>query len=157
MQIKNVVYEDFVNYKKPSMFIVFPFCTFKCEKDSGIHCCQNSDLAHSPIHNVAPDELINRYLTNPITSAVVCGGLEPFDSWKELYEFIILFRKRIDDDFVIYTGYYPHEIKDKIEKLKQFKNIIIKFGRFIPDKTSCYNDVLGVNLASDNQFAKRIN
>ena len=36
------------------------------------------------------------------------------------------------------------------------KNIIIKFGRFIPNRPSRYDEVLGVELASDNQFAKRI-
>ena len=40
--------EDFVNYKKASMFLSFPHCTFKCEKDCGVACCQNSDLAKIP-------------------------------------------------------------------------------------------------------------
>ena len=35
MRIKFLVDEDFVNYKKPSMFIGFPSCTWKCEKECG--------------------------------------------------------------------------------------------------------------------------
>ena len=43
-----------------------------------------------------------------------------------------------------------------INNLKQFPNIIIKFGRFIPNQQSHYDEVLGINLASDNQYAKKI-
>ena len=32
-------------------------------------------------------------------------------------------------------------------------NIIIKFGRFIPDQKSTFDSVLGVELASQNQYA----
>jgi hypothetical protein len=38
-----------------------------------------------------------------------------------------------------------------------FKNIIIKFGRFVPNKPHHIDEVLGIELASDNQYAKRIN
>ena len=37
-----------------------------------------------------------------------------------------------------------------------FRNIIVKFGRFIPDQESHYDEVLGVNLASNNQYAKKL-
>ena len=47
MKIKGIIAEDFVNYKKPSMFIGFPTCTWKCEKECGIEMCQNKGLAHS--------------------------------------------------------------------------------------------------------------
>ena len=33
MKIKGLMTEDFVNYKKVSMTIIFPYCTFKCGKD----------------------------------------------------------------------------------------------------------------------------
>jgi len=61
-------------------------------------------------------------------------------------------------DIVIYTGYYPDEIKDMLKTLKTYENtnIIIKFGRFIPDKPHRFDDVLGVELASDNQYAMRL-
>ena len=42
MLIKGLIDEDFVNYKKISMTIMFPFCTFKC----GTDYCQNSLLSH---------------------------------------------------------------------------------------------------------------
>ena len=63
---------------------------------------------------------------------------------------------KTQDEIIIYTGYYPEEIEEKINKLKQFANIIVKFGRYIPDRPSRYDEVLGVTLISDNQFAKRI-
>ena len=64
----------------------------------------------------------------------------------------------IKDVIVIYTGYTAEEINDKgyIEELKKYPNIIIKYGRFIPDQKAHFDEVLGVNLQSDNQYAKRI-
>ena len=60
------------------------------------------------------------------------------------------------DDFVIYTGYYPNEIKHEIEELERSENIIIKFGRFLYNDKPIFDDVLGVTLASSNQYAERI-
>ena len=156
MIIKTVVDEDFSNYKKPSMLIGMPYCTFKCDKECGQQVCQNSALATAPNIDVNPMDLIARYEKNNLTQAVVCGGLESFDSWVDLYNFIFLFRSVSDDDMVIYTGYTKCEITDKVEQLKQFPNIIIKFGRYIPNQQSHYDEVLGVDLVSDNQYAEKI-
>ena len=157
MTIKELKDEDFVNYKKPSMFIAFPSCTFKCEVECGEHCCQNSVLAQSPNLNIAIDSLIERYLNNPITKSVVCGGLEPLDSWDELQNFIMLFRYWSADEIVIYTGYKEEEIQDKINWLKIYSPIVIKVGRYVPNQTPHYDDVLGVKLASDNQYGIILN
>lgn len=156
MLIKNIDECDFVNYKKISMFIIFPFCTFKCDKEFGITLCQNWSLVKEPNLNISNEEIINRYMNNPITKSIVMGGLEPFESWEEMYSFIRDFRKVCDDDIVIYTGFNEDEILDKIYKLIEFKNIIIKFGRYKPNQEKHYDDVLGIKLASDNQYAKKI-
>lgn len=154
MIIKQLVDEDFVNYKKPAMFIGFPSCTFKCEKECGVRCCQNSALAQSSNINISIDVLIERYMNNPITHAVVCGGLEPMDSWDDLQCFILNFRYWSDDDIVIYTGYTEEEIQNKLEWLQWYGSIIVKFGRYIPGQQPHYDSVLGVKLASNNQHAK---
>lgn len=157
MKIKSIVDEDFVNYKKPSMFLIFPYCLcFKCEKESGIHCCQNSELARQTSYDVLINDILERYMQNSITSAIVCGGLEPFDSWNDLYELIQQLRAVSTDDIVIYTGYYKKEIQDYVNQLKRYPNIIIKFGRYIPNQPSRYDEVLGVTLASNNQYAEQI-
>lgn len=158
MKIKGLTDEDFVNYKKPSMFIIFPFCSFKCEKESGVMCCQNSSLAHAKIIDISEEKLILRYLDNPITKAIVCGGLEPMDSFDELCGFIKSLRVdyKCLDDIVIYTGFNKAEIEDKIQILKQYPNIIIKYGRFIPNQESHKDDVLGIELASPNQYAEEL-
>lgn len=172
MIVKQLIDEDFTNYKKPSMFIGFPSCTWKCEKDCGMRVCQNSTLATTKSVEIEVDKIVNRYLDNPITKAIVCGGLEPFDSITELAALIVEIRKYTNDDIIIYTGYTEDEIlkgyssrsnqnvkarADLYEFLiKQTKNIIIKFGRFVPNQQPHYDEVLGVKLASDNQYAKRI-
>ena len=61
-----------------------------------------------------------------------------------------------NDEFVIYTGYNKNEISSQIEVLKQFKNIIVKFGRYVPGQEKHFDDVLGVYLVSPNQRAERI-
>ena len=153
MKIKGIIAEDFVNYKKISMTIMFPHCDFKCSAE----LCQNSPLAKSKTYNVSIDKLIKDYLGNPITEAVVMQGLEPFDSWSDLLLFIDKFRKKSEDDIVIYTGYNKSEIIKKVNILKQYNNIIIKFGRFIPEEDAHFDKVLGVKLASSNQYAEVIN
>lgn len=159
MRIKGLTDEDFVNYKLPSMFISTNTCTFKCDKDAGSCVCQNSELAKTLGINIVNDELIRRYIHNPITKAIVFGGLEPFDQFSELFEFIRVLRLKYkcDDTVVIYTGYNEDEITVMTAILAyRFQNIIVKFGRFIPDSLPNYDELLGVKLASDNQYAKQI-
>lgn len=156
MNIKQLIDEDFTNYKKPSMFIGFPKCNFKCEKECGLRVCQNGILATSPMMDVDLQSIVDRYIKNDITKAIVVGGLEPFDSFNDLLNLIIEVRNYVEDDIVVYTGYYKEEIIDMIETLKCFKNIVVKFGRYIPNQQSHYDEVLGVNLASDNQYAEKI-
>jgi hypothetical protein len=156
MLIKGLVDEDFVNYKKPSMYIAFPWCSFKCDKEAKCAICQNSALAHEPDIEVSMEDIVARYMSNPITKAIVFGGLEPFDSMIDLFAIIIELRNYTSDDIVIYTGYTEQEVERYINKLKQFPNIIIKYGRFIPNQEKHYDEVLGVELASSNQYARRI-
>lgn len=156
MIIKQLIDEDFVNYKKPSMFIGFPLCSWKCEVECGEGVCQNGSLANSPDINISIEEICNRYMENDLTHALVLGGLEPFDTWDSLLLLISHMRKYTDDDIVIYTGYYSDEVTNAINILKSYPNIIVKFGRYIPNQNPHFDDILGVDLASDNQYAKKI-
>ena len=158
MHIKGLVDEDFVNYKKPSMFIIFPHCSFKCENEAKVRCCQNSDLARSPIIEMETNEIVQRYLSNPITKAIVCGGLEPMDSFDDLSHLLYTIRDECNDDFVIYTGYTKQECEKNgwISALSNYPNVIIKFGRYIPNSKSHYDEILGVTLNSDGQYAEKI-
>lgn len=156
MIVKGLIDEDFINYKKPSMVIEMPYCTFKCDMECGEQVCQNSALAHAPNISVSIQSLIDRYMNNPITKAVIFQGLEPFDSFDELYEFCKMFRQYSQDDIVIYSGYTEQEIEPKTSILSEYNNIIVKFGRFIPNSLHKFDNTLEVELASDNQYAKFI-
>ena len=156
IKIKGIRMEDFTNYKKPSMYIAFPSCTFKCERECGQKRCQNRSLVQSTNLEVGVKSIVNKYINNPITSAIVIGGLEPLDSKEDLFILISYFRVSTQDDIVIYTGYKEEEIKNQLQYLRAYRNIIVKFGRFIPNQQPHYDDVLGVMLASDNQYAERI-
>lgn len=158
MRIKGIVDEDFVNYKRPSMYICTSVCDFKCEKESGVSCCQNSSLAQEETKVVSDDDIIHRYLLNDITKAIVIGGLEPFQQFEEVFNFVakLRFNYQRPDTVVIYTGYNKSEVLSMVEAFKLLGNIIIKFGRFVPNQEEHRDDVLGVYLASPNQYAEVI-
>lgn len=154
MLIKGVIDEDFVNYKAPSMFVSSAFCDFKCESESGVRCCQNSALAGQENVEIEAEALVQRYINNPISKAIVFGGLEPLEQYEDLIEFLDILRcdYHCSDTVVIYTGFYPEEIPYQTQVLRLYGNIVMKFGRFVPDQSPHFDEVLGVNLASDNQF-----
>ena len=159
MRVKSIVSERFQDYKLPSMFIATCFCDYKCCTELGldIGVCQNAPLAQMEDKDIDDQIIYEQFVKNPITKAVVVGGLEPMIQINEVIELINLFRNQGENcPFVIYTGYYPNEIPQPLERLKQYKNIIVKFGRFVPNEKSRYDEVLGVTLASDNQYAKVI-
>lgn len=156
MKVIDIVDEDLINYKKPNMFIITSRCSFKCDREFGTTICQNSNLANSKVLDIDDDIIIQRYINNPITHAIVFGGLEPFDQFNELLNLIAKFRKCTHDDIVIYTGYNKDEIKRELNVLKKYIRIIVKFGRYIPNQQPHYDALLGVNLASDNQYAAYI-
>lgn len=155
MHIQDLVHEDFINYRTPSMLIGTAYCSGKCGE-----ACQNKELwKHEPIE-VNDTFIIKQYLSNPITKAIVFGGLEPFDQWTEIKDFIWKLRTnyKCNDDVVIYTGYDVTELIDELGYIKMFfTNIIVKFGRYIPDSKQKYDQNLGVVLASDNQYSIVIN
>ena len=172
MKVKGIVFEDFVNYKKPSMYIIFPNCSFKCDHECGRPVCQNGALANEEVLDVSKKEIIEDYLTNPITEAIVLGGLEPFDSPLDLLPFIDTVRRvyECNDDIVIYTGYTEEELQTGqfgsgpplmeqhyYESVCFYDNIIIKFGRYKPNEEPHFDKVLGVKLASPNQYARKFN
>ena len=154
------------------MVIGFPSCTFKCEREQGCSgMCQNSALATAPNIKIGYCHIVDRYLKNPITKAVIMAGLEPFDSAPSLVGLINFFRQHTNDDIVIYTGYTEEEVKSMtytvyyswgkqsysyFGEIAKHPNIIIKYGRFIPNQQPHYDEVLGIKLASDNQHAERI-
>lgn len=158
MRLVNLIEESFTEYKKPHMLIGFPTCTFKCDIEHGSPICQNSALAKSEKVDVPAEDIVARYLSNSITKSIVCAGLEPFDSFSDVVDLLDELRSKNGcmDDFVIYTGYYPYEVQDKLRVLAGYDNVIVKFGRYIPEHWPHFDDVLGIKLASDSQFARWI-
>ena len=171
MKIKGITDEDFVNYRAPSMFIATNTCSMKCDKENGSAICQNSALAHAPTIDIPIPRIIQRYINNPITKAIVFGGLEPLDQPYDILEFIWQFRSKHGfnrhDDIVIYTGYTKAEIDrmdsvpaemgySLLDDLNEHDNIIIKYGRYIPGQPKHYDETLGVWLSSDNQYAEKL-
>lgn len=159
MYLKDILFEDFVNYKDACMTIFTGDCSFKCCIEAGqpVSMCQNSELAQVEHIYVDDDVIIKRYLDNPITHAIVFQGLEPMTRIDEIVEFITKLREqRCYDPIVVYTGFYPDEIEEDLYRLAPLGNIVFKFGRYIPGHEPHYDEVLGVNFASDNQWGEEI-
>ena len=160
MRLKALVDEDFVQYKVPSMFIGTCFCDWKCAHDGWFpeSVCQNHELAMAEIVDMNDDELIARYLANDITHAIVFGGLEPMKQSQEILRFIDRLRNEYhcDDTVIIYTGYYSFEAAWFTHELAKYPNIIVKYGRYRMGDEPHFDEVLGVNLASDDQYAVKI-
>lgn len=160
MRVKQILDEDFVNYKKPAMFIGTASCGGKCctEANLPLSVCQNDVFRGKDAIEIPDEEICHRYLSNQITSAIVFGGLEPFEQTDEIVRLVSTLREDngCEDDVVIYTGYYPDEVREETGRLSKLGNVIVKFGRYIPGRLGLYDDILGVTLASDNQYAVRI-
>ena len=158
MIVKGIVDEDLSNYKKPSMLIATARCSMKCDELNGCHVCQNSPLIFKEDINISNEELIKRYEDNRLTQAIIFGGLEPLDQFAELVSFIRAFRMVSLDTIVIYTGYTDAEarITGQRQLLAEYPNIIVKWGRYIMNCEPHEDKLLGVMLASPNQYAERI-
>lgn len=158
MKIKDIKDENYQDYKIASMFICTNICDGKCWRDLGLDCsiCQNEQIMHQPTFDIPNEAIIKRYLENDLTHAIVFGGLEPMLQLDELIAFISELRRVSRDTVVVYTGYNEQEIEHKMCLLRKYENIIIKFGRYIPNQEKKYDEILGVYLASPNQYAKQI-
>ena len=153
IKLKGYKEENFNDYKKVGFFLAFPSCNWKCLKEL------NLDLSISQNSHLIKEETQKyniKMLLKKNKNKKNCGGLEPFDTFDDLLLLAKEFRKQFQDDIVIYTGYYEDELQDKISKLKEYANIYIKFGRYNPNLPSRNDDVLGIKLASNNQYGKQI-
>lgn len=159
MKVKGIIDEDFVNFKFPSMFISTCYCDWKCciEANVAIEVCQNCELSQSESYEISTKEIYERYMSNQISESIVFGGLEPIKQKDDILNVIKYFRNNgCNDTIVIYTGYYKNEILTFIKEISKYPNIIMKFGRFIPNEKGHYDKVLGITLASKNQYAEQI-
>ena len=157
MKLYDIRIGDVTNYKKPSMVLVCPYCDFKCEKENGIECCHNKPLLKQPLLNVHSDRIIKIYKDNKICKALIFSGLEPFKSYDDMLIVIEKFRQVSKNPIIIYTGYTEQELEKEINFLtNKYKNIIVKFGRYKPGEEPHKDPILGVNLASSNQYARKI-
>lgn len=158
MKLKGIIDYDCTNYKEPVLTLEFPFCDFKCDKLNNCQVCQNNSLIKEPTIEVSLKTIWELYKQNPLTKGFCLQGLEPLDSIDDVLNFIKYVRGNnfCNDPIIIYTGYDKEEVTKFIYQITDFDNIIIKWGRFIKGQNSHYDRILGVNLASDNQYAEKI-
>lgn len=158
MKLKGIIDYDIVNYKEPVLTLEFPYCNFKCDKLNKKPVCQNAQLTQEPNIEISGEEIWKLYTKNPLTRGFCFQGLEPLDSIMDLAELLNFIRriKCCNDIIVIYTGYEKGENFIAENIIRKYNNIIIKWGRYIIGDEPHYDEILGVNLASNNQYAERI-
>ena len=169
MKIRFLIDTDVTNYRKTSMVVGMPYCDGKCWRDLNAQggnydwsLCHNHSIRDEREIEIAVNDLASRYISNPLSHAVVFAGMEPLLSIHQIVAFIIYLRGacRCEDDIVIYTGYNEDEkpVSDFTNLLKtaDVSNVIVKFGRYIPGDEEHLDPVLGVKLASKNQYARKI-
>jgi pyruvate-formate lyase-activating enzyme len=143
------------NYKEISLYVPLGVsCTWKCQNCCNVHYKNNTEYIEMTYKS-----LIELYKRNKLVKALVISGLEPFDSFDSMYYLIYLFREKIKTDkIVIYSGYEYEEIEKKLNKLKILNdnNMIVKLGRYIPNKEKIFDKNLGIYLASNNQYSIKI-
>ena len=163
MRVRKLLTERFQDYKVPSMYLAACFCDWKCCPDKP-YVCQNNPVANLPVTDIPDDEILDIYLSDPITEAIIIAGLEPLLQANEVCSLIRRAAERaIRTTFVIYTGYTVCEARDIgfFDELKatgygKDVQVIIKYGRYVPDQQPHFDEVLGVDLVSDNQYAEII-
>ena len=162
IELKGIIWEDMVNYKKIGSTFMFPKCDFKCDRENGVQLCQNWELAAAPSQKYDIDELMRLYQIMILPESIILQGLEPLDSPIDIYTVAAAMQRHdITDDLVIYTGYNKNENDDITNIIDTVSfltpgSLIVKWGRYLPNQTSHYDEVLGVKLASDNQFGEII-
>ena len=160
IEIKGIIWEDLVNYKKISTTLMMPKCSFKCDKENRVQVCQNWELAAAPSQTVLIEDVIKKHMQNPLTEAIVLQGLEPLDSMVDVCTVAASLKAlKCHDDLIIYTGYNKSEIEPALIQNLAFLTpgkLIIKWGRYIPNQKPHFDPILEVNLASDNQYAEEI-
>lgn len=149
--------DDVVDYKKTAILLAFPNCFKYCRG------CQNEHLRNRQPNLHKVDKIVKLYNRLDEHQAIVCAGLDPFDSLADLEKLIIAFNNNDKPvDFVIYTGYnyenvkynYIHENMYKLITNDNFK-LIIKYGQYDENNKNKYvSDILGVELIGDNQIVK---
>lgn len=160
IELKGIVWEDMVNYKKICTTLMFPHCDFKCDKEFGTQICQNGGLAAAPSQRHDINDIMCTFAHVYLSEAIVLQGLEPLDDPLDVLTVAAALREwKFNVDLVIYTGYNKSEIsQDFLDQLIATTpgRLIIKWGRYVPNQQPHYDPVLGVNLASDNQYAEVI-
>jgi len=163
MHLKQIIDESFGDFMECAMLLVTPYCNFKCVD------CQNKHLLQLETKNFPDEEILERFFKNPLTSAIIFGGLEPLDSILEVRKFIHLLGCKVYAEelekptVVIYTGYELREIDSDLywsglgPEMHQYNKCILKYGRYAPEydkdgkRIDIWNEDLGVFLASPNQ------
>lgn len=150
MLVKTILPEDYVNYKKPALFISSSRCDGNCPN------CQNQFLKDQTTLNIDNKRLVKLFIDNPLTEAIVLAGLDPFASFEDTLEFYKELRKESPTTtVVIYTGQYPTQLEREINSLVSIGGpLIIKFGDYREGDKPHFDELLGIELASDNQYAE---
>lgn len=159
MLVKEIIAENFQDYKKISMFICANSCDGKCWREQGLSpaICQNDKILCQKTISIPNEEIVEMFMSNHVSEAIIFGGLEPLLQIEDVVDIIRILRDAGDrSDVVVYTGYKLEEspTQNFIQRIREsnLPHVLLKVGRYIPNDIGKFDEILGVRLASQNQF-----
>lgn len=149
IKVRSLVDEDTGHYKETSFFIETSLAPLSL--DEGFNFSMK-------VARLLSWNLISHYMDNPLMTAIVFKGDEPFQQYEGIFHFIKLLREDrfCMDTVVIYSDLSRADIHEEVERLKIFPNIIVKFEPHIREYPPYFDNLLGATLSSDNQYALKI-
>ncbi|MCH4890037.1 radical SAM protein [Acidaminobacter sp. JC074] len=123
-----------------------------CALDCNIGCkgCFNQSLKEAPIFYKKADEVLDEIMSNPFNEGVILAGLEWSLQPSELMAMIKSCASK-NIPVIVYTGHKIETFLRRVPKIKNYPEVLIKYGAYDESKLSLTHEAYGVRLASTNQ------
>jgi pyruvate-formate lyase-activating enzyme len=134
-------------------FVGALICAVSCS--IGCKDCFNESVKQEPNRCSYIPNILDEIQANPFNEGVILAGLEWSSQPKELIALVKEATKR-HLPIIIYTGYTSDQFIRRVPRIKEFPNVLIKYGSFNQNLRSFEHKEYGVNLASTNQHIQKI-
>jgi len=128
-----------------------------CALDCNIGCkgCFNQSLKEAPIFYKKADEIMDEIMSNPFNEGVILAGLEWSLQPTELLALVKSATVR-NMPVIVYTGHDINTFLRRVPLIKQFTEVLVKYGAYDESKLSLTHEAYGIKLASTNQHIDSI-
>lgn len=148
MLIKGIVHNVLNDAPFIGALVVAPYCHKGCKG------CQNEHLKSEPNYNINVKDIIYLVKENILNEGVILGGLEWTYTPDAMAELINV---SLDEGLkvMLYTYMTEDEFKNKFPSLYKLP-IWVKFGEYDYNKGTNNRRDFGINLATSNQYIRKL-